>query len=90
SLLNLVYLALLVNFVSVLLLAAAGSDIVTSISAVTASLFNVGPGLGDVGPLDNYGHLPAVSKWVLSFCMIAGRLEFYTLLVILAPPFWRR
>jgi trk system potassium uptake protein TrkH len=90
SVLNLVYLALLLNFVSVLLLAAAGSDVLTSISAVTASMFNVGPGLGDVGPMDNYGHLPVLSKWVLSFCMIAGRLEFYTLIVIVTPAFWRR
>lgn len=90
SLLNLVYLALLVNFVAVLLLAAGGSDIVTSISAVAASMFNVGPGLGAVGPLDHYGHLPALSKLVLAICMIAGRLEFYTLLVIFTPAFWRR
>jgi trk system potassium uptake protein TrkH len=90
SLLNLVYLAFLTNFVSCLLLTAAGVDVLTSISAVVACMFNVGPGLGHVGPAEHYGHLPAFAKWVLSGCMLAGRLEFYTLLVMFAPPFWRR
>ena len=90
SLLNLVYLAFLVNFVACLLLAAAGVDVLTSISAVAACMFNVGPGLGTVGPSEHFGHLPALAKWVLSVCMLAGRLEFYTALVILTPAFWRR
>ena len=90
SLLNLIYLAFVVNFGSCLLLAAMGVDVLTTISAVAASMFNIGPGLGGVGPLDNYAHLPALAKWVLSGCMIAGRLEFYTVLVILTPAFWRK
>jgi trk system potassium uptake protein TrkH len=90
SLLNLVYLAFVVNFASCLVLAALGVDVLTSISAVAASMFNVGPGLGAVGPLDNYGHFPPLAKWVLSGCMIAGRLEFYTVLVVLTPVFWRK
>ena len=90
SLLNLIYLAFLVNFVSCLLLAAVGVDVLTSIAAVAATMFNVGPGLGGVGPLDNYGHLPTLAKWVLAGDMIAGRLEFYTVLVILTPAFWRK
>ena len=90
SLLNLVYLAFVVNFVSCLLLASMGVDVLTSIAAVAASMFNIGPGLGEVGPLDNYGHLPMLAKWVLCGDMIAGRLEFYTVMVILTPAFWRR
>jgi trk system potassium uptake protein TrkH len=90
SLLSLVYLAFLVNFLSVMALAAVGLDPLSAIGAVSASMFNVGPGLGAVGPTDHYGSLPALGKWVLSFCMLAGRLEFYTVLVIFAPPFWRR
>jgi trk system potassium uptake protein TrkH len=90
SLLNLVYLAFLVNFLSCLLLAALGVDVLTSIAAVAASMFNIGPGLGGVGPADNYGHLPVLAKWILSGCMIAGRLEFYTALVVLTPAFWRK
>jgi trk system potassium uptake protein TrkH len=90
SLLSLVHLALVVNFAAVLALTAVGVDILTAISGVAASMFNIGPGLGGVGPTDHYAHLPAAAKWVLSFCMIAGRLEFYTLLVVLTPAFWRR
>ena len=90
SLLNLIYLAFVVNFVSCLLLAAMGVDVLTSISAVAASMFNIGPGLGEVGPLDNYGGLPALAKWVLLGDMLAGRLEFYTVIVILTPAFWRK
>ena len=90
GLLNLVYLAFIVNFVSCLALAAVGVDVFTSIAAVAATMFNVGPALGTVGPAENYGHLPALAKWVLSFDMIAGRLEFYTLLVTVTPLFWRK
>lgn len=90
SLLNLIYLAFVVNFISCLLLAAMGVDVLTSISAVAASMFNIGPGLGEVGPLDNYAGLPSGAKWVLAGAMIAGRLEFYTVIVILTPAFWRK
>lgn len=90
SLLNLVYLALVVNAVGMVLLAASGVDVLTSITAVIACMFNIGPGLGLVGPAEHYGHLPALAKWTLSVAMIAGRLEFYTLVVILTPHFWRR
>jgi trk system potassium uptake protein TrkH len=90
SLLNLVYLAFVVNFVSCLALAALGVDVLTSITAVAASMFNIGPGLGSVGPVENYGSLPDMAKWVLGGCMIAGRLEYYTVIVILTPTFWRK
>jgi trk system potassium uptake protein TrkH len=90
SLLNLVYVAFLTNVVACLLLSVCGVDVLTSIAAVAASMFNIGPGLGNVGPAEHYGHLPALAKWVLSLCMLAGRLEFYTVLVIFAPAFWRR
>jgi trk system potassium uptake protein TrkH len=90
SLLNMVYLAFMINFTACLILAATGVDVLTSISAVAACMFNIGPGLGGVGPSEHFGHLPAIAKWVLSGCMLAGRLEFYTALVIFTPTFWRR
>ncbi len=90
SLLNMVYLAFLVNFASCLLLAASGLDVLTSITAVASSMFNVGPALGAVGPAEHYGGLPMLAKWTLCFCMLAGRLEFYTAIVIFTPAFWRR
>lgn len=90
ALLNLVYLAFIINFAACLALTAFGVDVLTAISAVAASMFNIGPGLGTVGPTDNYSHLAGPVKWVLAFCMLAGRLEYYTLLVICTRNFWRR
>jgi trk system potassium uptake protein TrkH len=74
---------------SILLLAFGGQDIVTSLSAVIATLSNIGPGLGNVGPVDNFSGFTDTGKYILSFCMIVGRLEFYTVLVMLHPDFWK-
>ena len=71
-----------------LLLMATGLDVVTSFSAVTACLNNLGPGLGDVGA--NFGQINAPSKWILCVAMLLGRLEIFTLLVLFTPTFWRR
>jgi trk system potassium uptake protein TrkH len=90
GLLNLVFLSILLMLGASFMLTAMGLDLVTAVSSVIASQFNVGPGLGSVGPASHYGDLPAMAKWVLVFCMIAGRLEFYTFLVVLTPVFWRR
>ncbi|KMY66992.1 potassium transporter [Desulfocarbo indianensis] len=73
-----------------LLLAALGMNLVDSFSASIACLGNIGPGLGSVGPAGNYAHLPDLAKWLLSAVMIVGRLEIYTVLVLLVPDFWRR
>ncbi|MEZ5352463.1 MAG: potassium transporter TrkG [Bryobacteraceae bacterium] len=88
--LSLVYLALFVHIASSLAVAATGVDLLTAITSVTACMFNVGPGFGSVGPSENYSHLPVAAKWLLSGCMIAGRLEFYTALVVFHPSFWKR
>jgi trk system potassium uptake protein TrkH len=89
SLLNLLYLAFLTNFISCLLLSLSGLDIISSISAVAACMFNVGPGLEQVGATLHYGNLPAFAKWLLSLCMLVGRLEFYAVLAIFTRTFWR-
>ncbi len=70
-----------------LMLAASGLDFVTSFSAVAACLNNLGPGLGEVAA--NYASLNDTSKWVLCFAMLLGRLEIFTLLVLITPHFWR-
>jgi len=76
--------------VSSLVLAGFGSDYVTSLTATVACLFNIGPGLGDVGPYDNFaGFSPIVKIW-LAFLMVVGRLEVYSVLVLLSPSFWRK
>lgn len=74
--------------VIMLLLMASGLDQVTSFSATAATLNNLGPGLGDVS--SHYGGINDFSKWVLVFSMLLGRLEIFTLLVVLTPAFWRR
>ena len=90
SLLNLVYIAATVIVSASLLLASMGVDPLTSLTASIAAVFNIGPAFGGVGPVENYGCMPAGAKWVLSFCMIAGRLELYSALVLLTPGFWRK
>jgi len=76
--------------VSSVIMAAMGLDLVTALSSVAACIGNIGPGLGRVGPAENFHFIPAAGKWVLMFNMIAGRLEIYTVLVLLSPHFWRR
>ena len=71
-----------------LIMVATGLDLITSFSAVAACMNNLGPGLGDVGA--NYTSVSATGKWVLCFAMLLGRLEIFTLLVLLTPAFWRR
>jgi trk system potassium uptake protein TrkH len=71
-------------------LSATGLDVLSAFSASVQAIASVGPGLGDiVGPADNFSTLPDLAKWLLSFEMLLGRLELFTMLVLLAPPFWR-
>ena len=65
-------------------------DFKTSWGAVVTCLSNVGPGLGLVGPSGNFSTLPVLSKWLLSFLMLLGRLEFFTVLLIFSPYFWKK
>lgn len=71
-----------------LILMATGLDMITSFSAVIACLNNLGPGLGDV--TTSYANINNAAKWVLCFAMLVGRLEIFTLLVLLSPVFWRK
>ena len=73
-----------------LVMAACGYDLISSVSASAAALGNIGPGLGAVGPLENWAHLPAVAKWVMSLLMLMGRLELFSVVVLMTPWAWRR
>jgi len=73
-----------------LLLNASGVDLISAGSGVITCLSSVGPGLGAVGPTDNYAGLPAFAKIVLSAVMLLGRLEISTVLVLFFPTFWKR
>lgn len=78
---------MLVFVVLLILLLATGLDQITAWSAVGACINNLGPGLGEVAV--HYGGLPDTAKWILCFAMIMGRLEIFTLLILMTPAFWR-
>ncbi|MBA2483317.1 MAG: TrkH family potassium uptake protein [Nitrosomonas sp.] len=73
-----------------LILTISGLDIVTAFSAAIACINNLGPGLGQIGPATTYASMTDFQTWICSFAMLLGRLEFFTLLVILTPAFWRK
>ncbi|MBW2061072.1 MAG: TrkH family potassium uptake protein [Deltaproteobacteria bacterium] len=72
------------------ILTMMGIDLTTSFMAVAATIGNIGPGLGAVGPTDNYAHLPQAAKVVLMLCMLLGRLEVYTVFILFVPEFWKK
>lgn len=76
--------------VATLTMAGLGLDFISSISSVAASIGNIGPGFGIVGPIRNYLEIPNAGKWVLISCMLLGRLEIYTVIVLLVPEYWRK
>lgn len=83
-----VYLGIVICSTAVL--AALGVDLLSGFSGVVACAGNVGPGLGSLGSMANFGHLSDAAKWVLSLTMLLGRLEIYALLLLLLPASWRQ
>lgn len=83
-----IYVSLFV--LSSFLLAAMDIDVLTAFAGVAACIGNIGPGLGTVGPAENFAHLPLLAKWVLALCMLLGRLEIYTVFILFIPEFWRK
>ena len=75
---------------SSILLAGMGIDFTTSFAAVAAAIGNIGPGFGMVGPVENYAQIPFFGKWVLIWCMLLGRLEIFTVIILVVPEFWRK
>jgi len=73
-----------------MLLAASGLDIVTAVSAAIVCITNTGPGLNQVGPATNYAALNDFQTWLCTIAMLIGRLEVFTLFVVITPAFWRR
>jgi len=73
-----------------ILLAFTGVDMMTALSAAAACITNTGPGFGTVGPASTYASLPDAAKGILMFGMILGRLEIFTLFVLLVPEFWKK
>jgi trk system potassium uptake protein TrkH len=91
SVMGFFYLYILGFVLIAILLGLSGLDFVTALSGAATSISNVGPGLGEViGAEGNFSSLPDMAKWIMSFAMLLGRLEIFTVLVMLNPEFWRR
>ena len=85
------FIYILVFILSSICLSFFNLDFLTSFSAAASAISNVGPGLGsNIGPNTNYSSLPNGAKWILSFTMLIGRLELFTLLVLFSLNFWKK
>ena len=80
---------ILIFILGSLVMAMLGLDFLSAMGSVATTLGNVGPALGSVGPTDNFANIPMLGKWFLSFLMLLGRLELFTILVIFSPAFWK-
>lgn len=89
DIISFLFLYVLVALTASVVLSFLGLDMETAISAVAATLGNVGPGLGDVGPASNYAGLPGAGKVILIFLMWLGRLELFTVFMLFMPRFWK-
>ena len=85
---NHMFLYIAMVFVGAFIIAFENTDLMTCFSSVITCLGNIGPGFGSIGPTENFGAMSDLSKYLLSFYMIAGRLELYTLFILLTPKFW--
>lgn len=83
-------LYMLLFIIGALGLGALGLDFDSAIGGAASSLGNVGPALGSLNPVSNYNSLPVLAKWWCGFLMLAGRLELFTVLILLTPYFWKR
>jgi trk system potassium uptake protein TrkH len=90
SIAGFIALYLVIYFFSTALLSLAGHDFLTSFTAVGATLGNIGPGLGAVGPAANYNFFSTPIKWLEIFLMIVGRLELYSVIILFTPAYWRK
>jgi len=79
----------IIFMISSILMSLWTPDIYSAFSAVATTLGNIGPGFGEVGPMENFYQLPDLAKWFLAFLMMLGRLELFTVLVLFSPSFWR-
>ena len=81
---------ILIFFAGTFAMTLLGLDFDTAIGAAIASIGNIGPGIGGVGPVDNYAGLPVAAKWISTFLMLLGRLELFTILILFSPSFWKK
>jgi len=84
------FLYILMLLITTFIVGTGGNDILTSMTTALVTVGNIGPGFGKISPAGNYAFYPDYIKWFLSFAMMAGRLELYTVLVIFTPKFWKK
>ena len=90
NILSFFILYIIIVLLSIMIFTLLGMDFVSAIGATISSLGNVGPGIGSVSPVDNFAHLGQAAKWFSTFLMLIGRLELFTVLILLTPYFWRK
>ncbi len=78
-----------ITVIGSIILSMFGIDFITAAGAVATCIGNVGPGIGAVGPVNNFASLPDAAKWLLSFFMLLGRLELFTVLIIFSSSYWK-
>ncbi|GAB6088852.1 TrkH family potassium uptake protein [Spirochaeta dissipatitropha] len=84
------FLYILLLLITTLVLAFSGNDLLSAFSTALATLGNIGPGFGNIGPAENYAHFSQAVKWYLSLIMMIGRLEIFTILILFTPGYWRK
>ena len=84
----LIYVLLFI--IGIIFMSILGLDFKSALGSVAATIGNIGPGLGTVGPSGNYAAIPLIGKWFLSFLMLFGRLEIYTVIILITPVFWKK
>ncbi len=89
NILAFIVLYMLIFVGGTVIMASLGLDLETAMGAVITSLGNVGPGIGELGPAGNFYSVPDMGKWFLSFLMLVGRLELFTVLILFSPTFWK-
>ncbi len=77
-------------FAGAAIMSVYGLDFASAMGASIATLGNIGPAIGSVGPVENYAHIPTGGKWILGFFMLLGRLELFTVLLLFSPGFWKK
>jgi len=90
NILSFFVLYMLIYMTGAVILSFLGLDFQSALGASASSLGNIGPAIGSVGPTDNYAHLSAAAKCFCAFLMLIGRLELFTVLVLLSPFFWKK
>ena len=89
NILGFFFLYILIFYVGFLVMSALGLDMRSALSSVAATLGNVGPGFGVIGPTHTYATIPAAGKWFLTFLMLTGRLEIFTVIILFSRSFWK-